>query len=72
MHFRPRVQKVGEEIRKYLRGGAENNLEVFAKELFDAGVPEDFAYRIACLSSLFSSLDIVEAATQHNFEIDKF
>ncbi len=71
LHFRPRVQKVGDEIRKYLRGGAEENLEVFAKEMLDAGVPEDFGYRIACLSSLFSSLDIVEAATQHNFEIDK-
>lgn len=71
LHFRPRVQKVGEEIRKYLRGAAEENLENFAKELVDAGVPEDFAYRVACLSSLFASLDIVEAATQHNFEIDK-
>jgi glutamate dehydrogenase len=71
LHFRPRVQKVGDEIRKYLRGGAEENLEIFAKELLDTGVPEDFAYRIASLSSLFASLDIVEAATQHNFEMDK-
>lgn len=71
LHFRPRIQKVGDEIRKYLRGGAEENLESFAKELLDAGVPEDFGYRIACLSSLFSSLDIVEAATQYDFEIDK-
>lgn len=71
LHFRPRVQKVGEEIRKYLRGSAESNLEIFAKEMIDAGVPEDFSYRIASLSSWFASLDIVEAATQHNFEIDK-
>lgn len=70
-HFTPLVQEVREGIRKALRGTSKTYVESFKDELLAAGVPEDMAYRAACMSVMFSALDIVEAATTYNMPVEK-
>lgn len=70
-HFTPLVHEVREFNKAAMRGTAKKYVEKFSAELVAAGAPEEMSYRAACMSVMFSALDIVEAATQYNMSIEK-
>lgn len=61
-HFASGVAEVSEALLKLLMEQG-SDMQVMAKTLIEANVPKELANRIACMSAMFSSLDIVEAAT---------
>ncbi|SEL62268.1 NAD-glutamate dehydrogenase [Streptacidiphilus jiangxiensis] len=67
--FRERVNLVWSKVPELVRG---SDLEWFASvrdELLEAGVQEELAVKIAGLSSVFPSLDIIETADRHGAEV---
>lgn len=70
-YFQEGVKTVSAVIRQHLRGIASQSMEAFAEELLAEGVPAELSYKMACMSAMFSALDIVEAANTHQFSIDE-
>jgi len=70
-HFGPRVKEVSDSIYKLLAGASLDSYDAMAEEFKSADVPEALAYRISGMNAMFSALDIVEAATQYKFMVEK-
>lgn len=71
-HFVPKMQMVREGLHHALKGSQEEYLKEFAQELIEDNVPEEIALVTAQMSSMFSSLDIIDAATTYNLPIESF
>jgi glutamate dehydrogenase len=56
------VSEVTTQLPELLRGSAAERLRVKREELLAAGVPDALATEVACMSSAYSALDIVEVA----------
>lgn len=69
-HFTPKMELVKEGLRHALQGSAEEYLQEFAKDLIDENVPEETALITAQMSSMFSALDIIDAATTYNLPVE--
>lgn len=69
-HFKPKMELVKEGMRHALQGSAEDYLQEFAKDLVDENVPEETALITAQMSSIFSALDIIDAATSYNLPVE--
>jgi glutamate dehydrogenase len=67
--FKPKVQKVREGFRR-LHGSTEDYIRSYAQKLIEQKVPEEIAIATAQMSAMFSSLDIVDAATYYDLPID--
>ncbi len=68
--FTGKVVEVSETLPHFLPA-YDSELAVITQLLIDANVPQDLAYRIGAMSAMFSALDIVEAATVHQFPVEK-
>ncbi|MGE3318752.1 MAG: NAD-glutamate dehydrogenase [Candidatus Berkiella sp.] len=68
-HFAPRMDEVREGLHHAVQGTAEEYLFEFARELMDENVPQETALVTAQMSSMFSALDIVDAAATHNLPV---
>jgi len=68
--FSPLVKEISNLLPSLLES-PEGEMMVMAKSLIEANVPEHLAYRIGGMSAMFSSLDIVEAASKYNFDLDQ-
>lgn len=69
-YFIPEVSELSAILPGFLVGYG-SDMEIVAEQLIKANVPKDFAYRIGCMSAMFSALDIVEAATINKFPVEK-
>lgn len=69
-HFASNVAKVSDTLCSFLTGSG-GELDTLADSLIEASVPEPLAYRIGGMAAMFSSLDIVEAATTHKYSIEQ-
>lgn len=69
-HFASDVNKVSNALPSFLAGSG-GEMDVLASSLMEANVPEPLAYQIGGMSAMFSALDIVEAATMHQFSIEQ-
>lgn len=67
--FASDVAKVSQTLSSFFVGDTEEM--TMANSLLESNVPEPLAYRIGGMSAMFSALDIVEAATTHQFSIEK-
>ncbi len=66
----PKIQEVHEALPAAISGFMEN-MESMAERLTEANVPSELAYRIECMNTLFSALDIIEAAALNKFPIQQ-
>ncbi len=62
-YFAPRVKEIQNVLFNLIKGSEFNFLKKEFKKLMKAGVPEKLAQRIAGMPSMFSALDMVEAAS---------
>lgn len=69
-YFTPKVAELSAVLPGFLAGYG-SDMEVVAEQLIQSNVPKDLAYRIGCMSAMFSALDIVEAATINKFPVEK-
>lgn len=69
-YFAPKVAELSEMMPQFLSGYG-SDMEVIAEQLIQANVPKDLAYRIGCMSAMFSALDIVEASGINKFPVEK-
>ncbi|MEY9875494.1 glutamate dehydrogenase [Streptacidiphilus sp. MAP12-33] len=67
--FRERVNLVWSRVPELVRGSDLEWYDSVREELLEAGVPEELAVKIAGLSSVFPSLDIIETADRHGAEV---
>jgi glutamate dehydrogenase len=68
--FAPGAQELYDSVASLLAPEEVEPLAHQAHELRDAGVPEHLATRVASLSTLFSTLDIVEVAAETNTDLE--
>ncbi len=69
-HFTNPVAIVSNILPSFLTDSSDE-LDNLVNRLIESNVPEPLAYRIGGMSSMFSALDIVEAATTHKFSIEQ-
>jgi glutamate dehydrogenase len=70
-HFGEKVFEVNEVLLNLSQVEEWDTADEFLKELISAEVPEKLAYKIAGMSAMFSSLDIVEAATTRELAVSQ-
>lgn len=63
------ITELIKQLPNLLTESDQELLELEKSSLLDQGVPEELAQRIASCNILFTSLDIVEAATRHELDI---
>lgn len=69
-YFKPKVETLSVALPKFLAGYG-SDMESVATELMKENVPENLAYRMGCMTAMFSALDIVEASTINKFPVEK-
>jgi len=69
--FAPIISALIQKLPELLPDSNKEILETDIQSLSEKGVPKDFARRIASCSTLFTSLDIVEAIRQSHFSLDE-
>lgn len=65
------VEKIYKNLPRWLVGKDKEYLEIKKEELLAAGVPLEMAVRIASARAMYSSLNIVEAATEYNIDANQ-
>ncbi len=70
-HFGSKVREVSEVLLTLSQVEAWDTTDEFLTELLTAQIPEKLAYKIANMSAMFSSLDIIEAATTRELALSK-
>jgi glutamate dehydrogenase len=68
-HFAKPIADLVNQLPKLLNEADLEHLNIHVQAYKDEGVPEELAIRIAHCETLFTSLDIVEAATMNGFDI---
>ncbi|MEO8401340.1 MAG: NAD-glutamate dehydrogenase [Gammaproteobacteria bacterium] len=68
-HFTKAINELTAQLPTVLMDSDLETLQLDTKLLLDEGVPESLAKKIASCNTLFTSLDVVEAATKHNLNI---
>lgn len=70
-YFAESINRVTELLPELIEGSeTEYDFDAQVKRLLEAKVPKDLAFRVAGMTAMFSSLDIVEAATVNKFEVE--
>ncbi len=70
-HYEKPIAELMHQLPNLLTDIDKEILEIETSSLLDQGVPHELAQRIASCNILFTSLDIVEAATKHNLNISE-
>lgn len=70
-HFTVRVQKLEGLIPGLMGGVAKQYLSSLTEQFVKRGFPETIANRIAVYRALYTSLNIIEVATQYQFDLIK-
>jgi glutamate dehydrogenase len=70
-HYEKPIAELIQQLPNLLTDVDKEILEIETSSLLDQGVPQGLAQRIASCNILFTSLDIVEAATKHNLNISE-
>ncbi|EWH12355.1 glutamate dehydrogenase [Catenovulum agarivorans DS-2] len=68
--YRPVFVELSENLDKYLVDSEQSSLEAAASKLVEAGVDEQFAKKISCISTLFSVMDIAEVVEESERPIE--
>lgn len=71
--FAPKLTEIIAHLPHMLQKGSGSVvvIERDLEDLMQKGIPEALAYRMSITGALYSALDIIEAATQNNFPVDK-
>ncbi len=64
------VRQVVTMLPTVLKGKANKDASAFSKELIQAKISKELAYRVGFMSAMFSALDIVDAALDMNMKIE--
>jgi glutamate dehydrogenase len=68
--FKLGVRQVVAVLPTVLKGKANKEASAFSKELIQAKIAKELAYRVGFMSAMFSALDIVDAALDMNVKIE--
>lgn len=69
--YKPRVAKLAELIPDLMSGTTKTYLENLQKSFQKEGISSDLARRIAIVRAIYTSLNIIEVATEFNFDLVK-
>jgi len=69
-HFCENVAKISRALPALLEGSG-SSMDTLAKSFIEANVPGPLAVQMGGMSAMFSALDIVEAATMHQFPLEQ-
>jgi glutamate dehydrogenase len=70
-HFATRIKSLEDIIPGLMAGFTKTYLESLTEKFYQAGLPKETAKRIAAYRAIYTSLNIVEVATQNNFDLVK-
>lgn len=70
-NFSERIKKLENLIPELMAGSTRKYLETLTEQFLDAGLPENIARRIATDRAIYTSLNIIEVATSHKFDLIK-
>lgn len=70
-HYSAHVKALEDLIPDLMSGFTKKYLESLTEQFLKAGLPEEIARRIATHRAIYTSLNIIEVATQHNFDLIK-
>ncbi|WP_371193113.1 NAD-glutamate dehydrogenase [Glaciecola sp. SC05] len=68
--YRSSFEVIGKNLPNYLVSSELKEVEKHTEELKQLSVPVDYAYRIASLSNMFSSMDLVQIAESEKRPVD--
>lgn len=70
-HFATRVKQLEEIIPQLMAGFTREYLEALTPKFIRAGLPEEMANRIATSRAMYTSLNIIDVATTHKYDLIK-
>lgn len=70
-HFSKQLDSLRKIVPKLMLGSTKTYLDLLAEQFVHAGLPEDLAHRIAACRALYTTLNIIEVANKHNFDLVK-
>jgi glutamate dehydrogenase len=68
-HFAPRVKKLEELVPVIMSGRTKDYMAKLTKEFSDQGLPQAVAKTIATHRAMYTTLNIIEVATEHKFDL---
>jgi glutamate dehydrogenase len=69
-HYTPRVKQLEKMVPTLMSGITSNYMETLINDFMKAGLPRDIALRIATYRAIYTSLNIIEVATKHDFDLE--
>ena len=70
-HYRERIKKIEKIIPDLMAGHTKEYLDTLVERFLKAGLSREMATRIATYRAIYTSLNIVEVATKHEFDLIK-
>lgn len=70
-HFSVRVKTLEDLTPVLMSGYTKNYLASLSEQFIKAGLPKEIAKRIATYRAIYTSLNIIEVATKHNFDLER-
>lgn len=70
-HFAKRVKQLEGHVPVLMSGKTKEYLDKLTMEFESVGLPTEVAHRIASYRAIYTTLNIIEVATQNNFDLEK-
>jgi len=70
-HFSSNIEKLEETIPIIMGGHTKEYMEQLIQEFADKGLPKDVARTLATYRAMYTALNIIEVATEYNFDLIK-
>lgn len=68
-HFSAGIKKLEDLVPVIMGGQTKDYLEKLTNEFADEGLPNDIARRVATYRAIYTTLNIIEVATEHKFDL---
>jgi glutamate dehydrogenase len=70
-HYRTHIDTLVNEVPRLMTGFTKNYLETLTQQFVQVGIPKETANRIAASRALYATLNVIEVATENNFDLLK-